>query len=72
MREFIANPRTMLSLQAAYGEATLGQLSRAQEITQSEKARGLLREPRRWKWAEFKIGDQVVRAVMPIREKQLH
>jgi len=65
VREFGTNPRKMRSVEAAYGEATLGQLARAQEITQSEKARGLLREPRRCKWAEFKIGDQTIRAVVP-------
>jgi len=39
-------------------------LNRAQEETRKQKERGWLRPPRRWKWAEVKIGDQVVRTVV--------
>lgn len=51
-------------------EATLDDLSRAQEQTRKERARGWLRTLRVWKVAEFKIGDDIVRAVVPTKVAQ--
>ena len=47
--------------------ASFEHLSRAREETRKERERGWLREPRRWKVAEFKIGDQVLRTVVPTK-----
>jgi hypothetical protein len=67
VREVRADAGEMLSLRAAYGEADFGDLSCAQEHTKRMKERGELRTPRLWKWVEFKIGDQVVRGVVPTK-----
>jgi hypothetical protein len=48
-----------------YPLATFEQLRAAQEETWKMRDRGLLRGPRRWKIAEFKIGDNIVRALVP-------
>jgi hypothetical protein len=64
IREFMADPRSMLRECAISGEATFGHLNRAQEETRQQKEYGLLRSHRRWKWAELKVGDQVVRALV--------
>jgi hypothetical protein len=48
-----------------YPLATFEQLRAAQWETQKLKERGLLRGPRRWKLAEFKIGDTFVLARVP-------
>jgi hypothetical protein len=53
-----------------YGPATLAQLGRAQEETRQQKERGWLREPCRWKEAEFKVGDQVMRAFVPTKAEE--
>jgi len=50
-----------------YPLATFEQLRAAQEETRKMRERGLLRGPRRWKIAEFKIGDDVVRALVPTK-----
>jgi hypothetical protein len=67
VREFALDPSKMERLQRTYGEATFEQLSRAQELTQQEKARGYLRSPHLWRIAEFKIGGNMVRAVVPTK-----
>lgn len=50
-----------------YPLATFEQLRAAQWETQKLRERGLLRGPRRWKLAEFKIGDNFVRALVPTK-----
>ena len=50
-----------------YLPATFEQLRAAQWETQELRERGLLRGPRRWKPAEFKIGDNFVRALVPTK-----
>jgi len=47
--------------------ATFEQLGAAQWETRKLRERGLLRGPRRWKLAEFKIGDNFVRALVPTK-----
>jgi hypothetical protein len=64
VREFATNPiRIVREVRSSY-PATFEQLSRAQEETRLQKDSDCLRRPRRWKWAEFKIGDQVIRTVV--------
>lgn len=60
VRQFATDPSEMLR----EIPATFEQLRRAQEETRKEKERGELRPPRRWRWAEFKIGDDVVGTVV--------
>ena len=67
VRRFEIDPSEMHREARRYGPATFEQLSRAQELTRQEKVRGWLREPRRWKVVELKIGDEVVRAVVPTK-----
>jgi hypothetical protein len=50
-----------------YPLATIEQLKAAQWETQKLRERRLLRGPRRWKLAEFKIGDTFVRALVPTK-----
>ena len=50
-----------------YPLATFEQLRAAQWETRKSRERGLLRGPRRWKQAEFKIGDNFVRALVPTK-----
>jgi hypothetical protein len=50
-----------------YPRATFEQLRAAQEETREMRERRLLRGPRLWKIMEFKIGDTVVRAVVPTK-----
>jgi AraC-like DNA-binding protein len=61
VREFAENPSRIRGERRCFGPATLEQLDRAQAETRQEKDRGHLRDPHRWKRAEFKIGDQVTR-----------
>jgi transcriptional regulator with XRE-family HTH domain len=67
LRQFHADPGEMLSMLSEYGVADFGDLNRAREHSRRMKERGELRRPRRWKWAEFKVGDQVVRWVAPTK-----
>lgn len=70
VREFATDPSEIERDARCHFPATFEQLSRAQELTRQEKARGWLREPHRWKVAEFKIGDEVVRAVVPTKAEE--
>jgi hypothetical protein len=49
-----------------YPLATFEQLRAAQWETQKLRERGLLRGPRRWKLAEFKIGDLLILRVVKV------
>lgn len=64
VREFATNPSQIERDAHRHFPATFEQLRRAQEETHKEKERGGLRPPRRWRKAEFKIGADVVRAVV--------
>jgi transposase len=64
VREFKTNPSEMQP-QRAFGEATIGDLSRAQEISRQERERGHLRSRRPRKIAEFEVDDNEARAVAP-------
>ncbi len=63
-REFATDPSEMQRESRRHIPATFEQLRRAQEETRKEKERGWLRPPHRCKVAEFKIGDEIVRAVV--------
>ena len=67
VREFVTDPSKIERAVRSSHLSTFEQLTRAQEETRKQKAYGWLREPRRWKVAEFKIGDQLVRAVVPTK-----
>lgn len=70
VREFGADPSGMLrELRSSY-LATFDQLSRAQEETRQQRERGWLRPPRRWRVAEFRIGDQMLRTVVPTKAEE--
>ena len=64
VREFVTNPSRILREVRSSHPATFEQLNRAQEETRLQKDSGCLRRPSRWKWVEFKIGDQVIRDVV--------
>jgi len=70
VREFERDPSVMQRQERLYGSATLEHLSRTREETRRQKERGWLRPPRRWKVAEFQIGDQVVRTVVPTKAEE--
>jgi hypothetical protein len=53
VKEFRADPSEMWQLQAAYGDPTSAQLSRAQEYTRHMRERGELRVPGRAKRRKF-------------------
>ena len=65
LREFMTDPSRALRQEQNHGPATFDDLKRAQAHTWEMKERGWLRPPRRWRTAEFKVGHQVVRAVVP-------
>jgi hypothetical protein len=67
LREFALDPSKMQREERLRGSATIAQLSRARELTRDQKACGWLREPNRWKRAEYKVGDHVVRVVVPTK-----
>jgi hypothetical protein len=48
-----------------YGGPSREALRRAREESRRERERGLLRTQPRFKWAQFKVGDNVVRAPVP-------
>lgn len=64
VRQFATDPSEMLREIRRHVPATFEQLRHAQEETGKERESGWLRPPRRWRKAEFKIGDSVVRAVV--------
>lgn len=66
-REFHRNPATMQREERVHGPATFEGLRRAQEETRKQRERGWLREPCRWTFKEFKVGEEVVRAVVPTK-----
>lgn len=67
VREYAADPSSMLREQRLFGPATLDGLRRAREETQKLRECGWLRRPRLWKTVEFKVGDNVLRAVVPTK-----
>jgi len=67
LREYAADPSRMLREQRLFRPATLDALRRAREETQKRRERGWLRRPRLWKTMEFKIGDNVLRDVVPTK-----
>ncbi len=52
VREYAADPSSMLREQRLFGPATLEGLRRAREETQKLRERGWLRRPRLWKTVE--------------------
>jgi hypothetical protein len=68
VRQFSADPCGIERDARRHFPATFEQLSRAQDETRKQKERGW--PPRRWRWAEFKIGDEVVRAVVPTKAEE--
>jgi hypothetical protein len=70
LREFAGNPSRMQREERLHGQATITQLSHARELTREQKERGWLRDPPRWRVAEFKIGDNVVRGVVATKASQ--
>lgn len=68
--EFVREPSKIEREVRSSRVATFEQLIRAQEETRQQKERGWLRSPRRWRMAEFKIGDNVVRAVVPTKAEE--
>jgi hypothetical protein len=70
VRQFATDPSEMLREIHRHIPATFEQLRHAQEETRKEKERGELRPPRRWRKAEFNIGDSVVRMVVPTKAEE--
>jgi hypothetical protein len=70
VREFKTNPSEM-QRQRAFGEATFGDLSQAQEITRRERARGHLRSRRPEKIPKFNVDDNMARAVVPTKARTM-
>jgi hypothetical protein len=64
VREFSIDAAKMQRLDRTFGQATFEQLRRAQEQTRKQRELGILRRPCPWKVATFKVGDEVVRAVV--------
>lgn len=61
LRELAQNPGKMQREVRVHGYASVADLRRARELTREQKERGWLREPRRWRRAEFTVGDNIVR-----------
>ena len=70
MREFARNPATMLREERVHGPATFEGLRRAKEETRRQREHGWLRGARRWRVAEFRDGDDVVRIRVPTKASQ--
>jgi hypothetical protein len=70
VRCFSADSGRMMRTQEFRGPATFDELCDARNLTQRDRERGYLRQPRRWKLAEFKVGDEVVRAVVPTKAQE--
>jgi len=68
--EFVTDPSKIEQEVRSSYPATFEQLSRAQEETRRQKDSGWLHPLRRWKWAEYKIGGQVVRERVPTKAEQ--
>ena len=64
VREFVTDPSKIEQEVRSLHLATFEQLRRAQEETWQQKELGWLRPPRRWKLADFRIGDLVIRDVV--------
>jgi hypothetical protein len=64
VREFVTDPTKIRREARNHVAATFDQLDRTQEETRRQGDRGWLLSPRRWRVAEIKIGDQVVRDVV--------
>lgn len=67
VREFARDPNKMQRELLVHGQVTIAQLRRARELTREQRERGWLREPRRWRKAELKIGSNTVRAIVPTK-----
>jgi hypothetical protein len=70
MRQFTIDPSEMQKDALRHSAATFEHLSRAREETRTEKERGRLRPPQRWRKAEFKIGEDVVRTLVPTKAEE--
>jgi hypothetical protein len=64
IREFKIDSSDMQRLYRNYGQATFQQLSDAQEVTQKQRAWGMLRSPRLWKATKFEVADEVMRTIV--------
>jgi hypothetical protein len=67
VREFLADQSKRKREVCSSHPATFEQLSHAQRESREQKARGWLRQPRRYRLAKFKIGDQIMRIVVPTK-----
>jgi len=67
LRGFAQNPGKIQREVRAQGPATIPQLRQARELTREQKERGWLRESRRWRRAEFTVGDNTVRTWAPTK-----
>lgn len=70
VRQFRTDPGDMQRDARRHTPATFEHLRCAQEETRQQKERGWLRPPRRWRVAEFKIGDRAVRVVVPTKAEE--
>lgn len=67
LQEFAQNPIKIQREVQTQGPATIPQLRQARELTREQKERGWLRELRRWRRAEFTVGDNTVRTWVPTK-----
>jgi hypothetical protein len=66
VREFRFKPNA-IERQRPSSEPTFNEIRYAQEQTRMLREGGELRRPRLWKMAEFKLGDNVIRTVVPTK-----
>ncbi len=59
----------MYRQQQKHGKPTSEQLAQARVLTHKQKDRGLLRKPRLWKVVEYRIGNDLLRAVKRIKPR---
>jgi hypothetical protein len=67
VREFLVDSSKITREVRRSYPATFEQLNRAQRESREQKARGCLRPPRRCRLATLKLGDQIVRVVVPTK-----
>ena len=70
VREFKRNPSEMQREARFKAPATIDELERARAETRRQRECGQLREFRKRKWAEFKVGDQVIRHAVLTKAEQ--
>jgi len=70
VREFLADQSKTKRGVCSSHPATFEQLSHAQRESRAQKAQGWLRPPRRYRLAKFKIGDQIMRVVVPTKAEE--